>query len=68
MPLYLIETKDGKIQQVLRASSPACCRNIAASQAGGEGPTVWRDPERSTVKDINPNGPRNGVILRLEND
>ena len=66
MPLFLVETTDGKIRQVLRAACAACARSVAVRQAREEGTAVWRDPSQSTVKQIDPNGPVNGVILRLD--
>ncbi len=66
MPLYLVETHDGKIRQVLRAMCPACARRVAVEAAREEGTVVWRDPEQSTVKQIEPDKGVYGVVLRLE--
>ncbi|MNJ10721.1 hypothetical protein D3C77_48830 [compost metagenome] len=68
MPLFLVETTDGKIRQVLRAACTACARSVAVQAAREEGTAVWRDPSRSTVKEIQPDGPVKGVILRSETE
>lgn len=65
MPLFLIESTDGRIGQVVRAACKACARRVAAENAREEGTTVWRDPEQSTVKDLLVEG-KNGVVLRSE--
>jgi len=65
MPLFLIESTDGRIAQVVRAACKACARRVAAENAREEGTTVWRDPEQSTVKDLLLTG-INGVVLRRE--
>lgn len=66
MPLYLVETVDGAVRQVLRAACAQCARSVAVQAAREEGTAVWRDPELSTVKEIKPEGPVRGVILRLD--
>jgi len=66
MPLYLLETKDGRIKQVLRAVCVACARRVAVENAREEGTAVWRDPEQSTVKNIEPDKGISGVVLRTE--
>lgn len=65
MPLFLIESTDGRISQVVRAACTACARRVAAENAREEGTTIWRDPEQSTVKDLLLTG-INGVVLRSE--
>lgn len=65
MPLFLIESIDGRIGQVVRAACKACARRVAAESAREEGTAVWRDPEQSTVKDLLTEG-KNGVVLRRE--
>lgn len=65
MPLFLIESTDGRISQVVRAACKACARRVAAEAAREEGTVVWRDPEQSTVKDLLLTG-INGVVLRSE--
>lgn len=65
MPLFLIESTDGRISQVVRAACTACARRVAAENAREEGTVVWRDPEQSTVKDLLLTG-INGVVLRSE--
>lgn len=67
MPLFLLETNDGAIRQVLRAKCLSCARSVAANAAGLEGPMVWRDPDLSTVKPIQPDAGVSGVVLRLDN-
>lgn len=66
MPLFLIETKGGAIKQVVRAPSAPCARRVAAENAREEGTAVWRNPECSTVKPIEPDKGINGVVLRRE--
>lgn len=66
MPIYLVETNDGRVRQVIRAACAQCARSAAVVAAGAEGTTVWRDATASTVKEIKPDGPRRGVILRLD--
>lgn len=65
-PLFLVELRDGSIKQVLRAACQSCARRVAVDASGAEGTAVWRDPEQSTVKLIEPNKGVNGVVLRLE--
>lgn len=65
MPLFLIESTDGRISQVVRAACTACARRVAAENSREEGTTIWRDPEQSTVKDLLLTG-INGVVLRSE--
>ena len=65
MPLFLIESTDGRISQVVRAACRACARRVAAENAREEGTALWRDPEQSTVKDLLLTG-INGVVLRRE--
>lgn len=65
MPLFLIESTDGRIAQVVRAACKACARRVAAENAREEGTALWRDPEQSTVKDLLLTG-INGVVLRRE--
>lgn len=50
---------------VVRAACETCARSVAAGEAGGEGPAVWRDPERSTCKRVHESG-KSGVVLRSE--
>lgn len=50
---------------VVRAACITCARSVAAGAAGAEGPAVWRDPERSTCKEVKQEG-INGVVLRSE--
>lgn len=66
MPLYLIETTDKSISLVVRAVCASCARSVAVNAAREEGTAVWRDPERSTVREIKPDGPVKGVVLRSE--
>lgn len=66
MPLFLIETKDGRISQVVRAACSACARRIAVEQSREEGTMIWRDAEQSTVKLIEPDKGVKGVVLRRE--
>lgn len=66
MPLFLLETKNGKIKQVIRAACDTCARRIAAEQSREEGTLIWRDPDQSTVKPIEPDRGNNGVVLRHE--
>jgi hypothetical protein len=67
MPLFLLKTIDGKIEQVIRAKCLSCSRSVAAQNAQGEGPMVWRDPALSTVQVIEPDFVVQGVVLRKEN-
>lgn len=64
MPLYLIETTDKSISLVVRAVCATCARSVAVQAAREEGTAVWRDPDQSTVKKIEPDGPVRGVVLR----
>ncbi len=64
MPLYLLETKDGQIKQVVRAACPACARRVAVEQSREEGTLIWRDAEQSTCKNIEPDKGIKGVVLR----
>lgn len=66
MPLYLIETIDKSIQMVVRAVCATCARSVAVQAAREEGTAIWRDPEQSTVREIKPDGPVRGVVLRSE--
>lgn len=66
MPLYLLETKDGRIKQVVRAVCTACARRLAVEQSKEEGTLIWRDAEQSTVKLIEPDKGITGVVLRQE--
>lgn len=66
MPLFLLETRDGKVAQVIRAACVSCARRIAADQSRWEGTLIWRDPDQSTVKPIEPDKGVNGVVLRHE--
>lgn len=50
---------------VVRAACVTCARSVAAGAAGAEGTAVWRDPERSTCKEVKQEG-INGVVLRSE--
>lgn len=50
---------------VVRATCITCARSVAAGAAGAEGTAVWRDPERSTCKEVKQEG-INGVVLRSE--
>ena len=63
MPLFLIESTDGRFGLVVRAACNACARRVAAENAREEGTALWRDPEQSTVKDLLIQG-KNGVVLR----
>lgn len=67
MPLFLLKTTDGRIEQVIRAKCLSCSRSVAAQNAGAEGPRVWRDPSLSTVQLIEPDFVVQGVVLRKEN-
>ena len=66
MPLFLVEARDGSVRQVLRAKCASCARSVAVNVSGVEGTAVWRDPEQSTVKLIEPEKGIDGVVLRLE--
>ena len=48
---------------VVRASSPAGARAIAADNACNEGPEAWLDPDFSTCRELRSEGP-GGLILR----
>lgn len=50
---------------VVRAACVTCARAVAAGAAGVEGTAVWRDPERSTCKEVKQEG-INGVVLRSD--
>ena len=67
MPLFLLKTTDGRIEQVIRAKCLSCSRSVAAQNAGAEGTLVWRDPSLSTVQLIEPDFVVQGVVLRKEN-
>lgn len=45
----IFELKSKTITLVLRAKCLTCARNLAAENAGDEGPRVWRDPGMSTI-------------------
>lgn len=62
--LYLLQVADGP-SVVVRAACEPCARSVAVAQAGAEGTTVWRDPERSTCKVVKQDG-ISGVVLRAE--
>lgn len=47
----------------IRAKCLTCARNLAAENAGKEGPRIWRDPAQSTVRVI---GSAEGYPLILE--
>lgn len=66
MPLYLVELTDGSIKKVLRAACKSCARKVAVENSGAEGTAVWRDPELSTVKHIEPDQGVQGVVLTWE--
>lgn len=68
MPLFLLKTVDGSVEQVIRAKCMSCSRSVAAQNAKDEGPMVWRDSALSTVQLIEPDFVVQGVVLRKEND
>ena len=68
MPLFLLKTTDGRIEQVIRAKCMSCSRSVAVQHAGAEGTLVWRDPSLSTVQLIEPDFVVQGVVLRKENE
>lgn len=47
MAIFLVTC--GHLRAVVRAKCITCARNIAADNAGPEGPRVWRDPATSKV-------------------
>lgn len=67
MPLFLLKTVDGSVEQVIRAKCMSCSRSVAVQHAGAEGTLVWRDPSLSTVQLIEPDFVVQGVVLRKEN-
>lgn len=64
MNLYLLTVPSGPAQ-VVRAACVVCARGVAADNAGPEGTAVWRDPARSTCKQIQPDG-KSGLVLRRD--
>lgn len=64
--IYLLRmTEHPPVALVVRAACITCARAVAAGAAGAEGTAVWRDPERSTCKEVKQEG-INGVVLRSE--
>jgi hypothetical protein len=62
--LYLLAVPHGP-SVVVRAACVVCARGVAADNAGPEGTAVWRDPSRSTCKQIDPSG-KSGLVLRRD--
>ena len=60
--LYILKYKEGNqycgvnTAVVVRASSEAHARDVAASVNALEGPCVWLNPEGTTCEAIEPNG------------
>lgn len=50
MALYKLQHHE--IALVVRAQCVTCARSIAAENAREEGPRAWRDPSRSTIKQM----------------
>ena len=66
MPLFLLKTTDGRIEQVIRAKCLSCSRSVAAQHSGAEGTLVWRDSALSTAQLIEPDFVVQGVVLRVD--
>lgn len=67
MALFLLKTNGGRVQAVVRGKCLTCARNIAANEAGAEGPAVWLDSGRSTIELLRPDD-RPGMLLRVTTD
>lgn len=61
--LFLLTVTLTKQQVIVRAACLTCARDVAAENAGGEGPLVWRDPQRSSVEVLRPEDKR-GLVMR----
>lgn len=45
----IFELKSATMRLVVRAKCLTCARNLAADNAGAEGPSMWRDPGKSAA-------------------
>lgn len=63
MPIFRVETRDGAIRLTVAAACITCARNVAAENAKGEGPAVWRDNSRSKVTMSDPKPTNRAEVL-----
>lgn len=56
MPIFKIYSVDGAHQAIVRAKCMDCAREVAVQNSGSEGTLIWRDPSKSTVELVRPDG------------
>lgn len=64
----IFEIRNSVAMLRVRARCLTCARNLAAENAGPEGPRIWRDPAQSTIKVIGPSAGRAAILERIENE
>lgn len=68
MAIFKLTSADDTIVLIVRGKCISCVRNIAASNAGPEGPRTWMDPARSTCELVRENDAPELITRSVKHD